>query len=138
MALEVTLRTDVNAGQFKEEILTRMPGFFVLRTANERIVLLVKRRDVHPEVLRPARRRIRRAPGAWLYEALKFLYPQKKFEAVFEPTIVDFWREYSACIKAGRSYQAIWFRIRLPWDLAKAMGLDAVFASVSAIKSRLG
>jgi hypothetical protein len=68
-----------------------------------------------PAALKP---RIVRVPGARLETGLRFLLPQRAFEWIVEPLLIDARREYIESLARGNSAHAWFVKIRLCMQLA--------------------
>jgi len=68
--------------------------------------------------------RVKKPPGHLLLVITEFLYPRKRYEQVFVPTIDDLRLEHAQALAAGRTLKAKWIHARgVAGALMAAVGL---------------
>lgn len=79
-------------------------------------------------------KQVRLPPGTLLRCCAEFIYSQRKFQSVLQPTIVDMREEYFEALAAGGIWKSRWVRVRGLWSFWAAVGMDIPISAIGLVK----
>lgn len=77
-------------------------------------------------------RHVVRAPGSRLLTAVRFVFPARYVERVFEPIVADHCEEWVEAEARGAVWHSRWIRARCVICMVQAMGLQSAVASAKS------